>query len=161
MKSVREILDRRRQELTGRVVESSKINLLAETLQIRGVVSLLGIMSEYPLAGCHFSTGEDNNDDNDETGISFQWMNESQIISEALECYPGKLALKLGYIPIGMCEFGSGAYYYLQVEEKTTENPSLVRIFHDEIDSNNQLTENAIEVVAAKLSLILELAEIY
>jgi hypothetical protein len=161
MGTVRDILKSRRQELTGKVVESSGINSLAEKLQILNVSSVLSIMSDYPLAGCHFSIGEDNDDNNAEIGISFQWMNKDRILSEALECYPGKLALKLGYLPIGMCEFGSGDYYYLHIEDRTIENPPLVQIFHDEIDSNNQLTENAVKIISTKLSMILEAAEIY
>jgi hypothetical protein len=88
-------------------------------------------------------------------------MNLSQILSESLDCYPGKSALKFGYIPIGMCSMGSGDYYYLKIESETKEDPPLVRIFHDELDINYELTNNAVEIITHQLSLFLGSAEIY
>jgi hypothetical protein len=142
------------------------MNSLVENLKIPNIADFISILSEYQLAGCSFS----NIDDNDEKDISdneskieidFQWMDTSQILSEALYCYPGKIALNLGYIPIGMCVIGSGDYYYLKIDDNTREDPPLVRIFHDEIDDNMKLTKNAIKVVSPKLSTFLRSAEIY
>jgi hypothetical protein len=160
MKIVREILSNRSKELTGVVIDRGDISLLVQRLKIFDSSDVLSIMSEYSLAGCHFSTGGDDDDDSD-VGIDFQWMNLSQILSESLECYPGKSALKLGYIPIGMCSMGSGDYYYLKIEDDTKEDPPLVRIFHDKLDINYELTNNSVEVISHQLSLFLKSAEIY
>ena len=161
METVRRILSNRSKELTGITIDQSEINILVESLKLFDSTNILSIMSEYPLSGCYFSTVEDNEDEDSDVGIDFQWMNLSQILSESLDCYPGKSALKFGYIPIGMCSMGSGDYYYLKIEAETKEDPPLVRIFHDELDINYELTNNAVEVVTHQLSLFLESAEIY
>jgi hypothetical protein len=161
MKTIKEILNNRAKELTGRVMNLDDINSLIQGLKVFDCTDILRMMSEYPLAGCHFSTVEDNDDDDAAVGIDLQWMNLSQILSESLECYPGKSALKFGYIPIGMCSMGSGDYYYLKIEAETKEDPPLVRIFHDELDINYELTNNAVVIITNQLSLFLESAEIY
>jgi hypothetical protein len=161
METVRGILSNRSKELTGIKTDQNEINELVQSLKIFDSTNILSIMSEYPLSGCHFSTVEDNEDEDSDVGIDFQWMNLSQILSESLDCYPGKSALKFGYIPIGMCSMGSGDYYYLKIEAETKEDPPLVRIFHDELDINYELTNNAVEIVTHQLSLFLESAEIY
>jgi hypothetical protein len=166
MEIIKGILNSRIQELSGKAISKNEMNSLVENLKIPNIADVISILSEYQLAGCSFS----NIDDNDEKDISdneskieidFQWMDTSQILSEALDCYPGKIALNLGYIPIGMCVIGSGDYYYLKIDDNTREDPPLVRIFHDEIDDNMKLTKNAIKVVSPKLSTFLRSAEIY
>ena len=161
METVRKILSNRSKELTGIKVDRSEINILVESLKLFDSTNILSIMSEYSLSGCYFSTLADNEDEDSDVGIDFQWMNLSQILSESLDCYPGKSALKFGYIPIGMCSMGSGDYYYLKIEAETKEDPPLVRIFHDELDVDCELTSNAVEIVTHQLSLFLESAEIY
>lgn len=165
MEIINKVLDSRIQQLSGQLISRDEVNLLIEQLKIPNIINIISIFSEYPLAGCSFSTVDDDEKStiNDELTmeIDFQWMNTSQILSEALDCYPGKIALSLGYIPIGMCGIGSGDYYYLKIEDNTKEDPPLVQIFHHEINDNMKLTENAIKVVSSKLSTFLKSAEIY
>ena len=164
MEIIKEILNNRSQELSGKIIGRDEVGLLIEQLQIPNLIDILSILSEYPLCGCNFSTPEDTESmdyDESKIEIDFQWMDTSQILSEALDCYPGKVALKLGYIPIGMCVIGSGDYYFLKIENETRKDPPLVRIFHDELDDNMEFTKDAVKVVSARLSTFLQSAEIY
>ena len=91
MEIIKEILNNRSQELSGKIIGRDEVGLLIEQLQIPNLIDILSILSEYPLCGCNFSTPEDTESmdyDESKIEIDFQWMDTSQILSEALDCYP-------------------------------------------------------------------------
>jgi hypothetical protein len=158
METVQEILNNRVQDFNGDNCSEREVDYLIEALKLFESSQLLKMLFKYSLCGCNFSIEEDMSCDQME--IDFQWMNISQILSESMECYPGKVAVQFGYLPIGICSVGTGDYYYLKINNPVDNDPPLVRIFHDALDNNNELKIDCIEVVSNKLSAFLKLAEI-
>jgi hypothetical protein len=89
---------------------------------------LVTTLSQNPLAGVSFSLDATN--DESELGASLLWLTPAQIVSEATECEPGLSVVRLGFIPVGGCEEGSGDPYFLDMRAQS-QDPPLVRIPHD------------------------------
>ena len=77
-------------------------------------------------------------------GAELSIMTEAQCVDEATECYPGIIAIKTGFIPVAMCEAGSGDYYY--INKKDGNSGALYRIIHDAI-CDDELETDGIEKV--------------
>lgn len=94
----------------------------------RGVAleTYVDLLQSFPLCGAAFSLCEEH--DLSGYGAEVQWMNTTQMLSEALETYPGIVVSNIGYIPVGMCLSGSGDYYYLNAKAGDPSNPPLVRV---------------------------------
>src|SRR4051794_35384814 len=73
------------------------------------------VLQKHPLVGAQFSLRPEA--DLSGIGADVQGMDVEQMRSEAREAFPGKLAVPLGYFPIGMCLIGSGDPYFLRVSD--------------------------------------------
>ena len=114
------------------------------------------IMCNFNLSGACFELEED--DDLSETGVEMQWLTVEDIIIESFEAYPGLVAVRQGYLPIGQCLTGSGDPYFINVF--SGENPILVRIPHDSVDENT-FDQDCVEIISGKLSSFFEKAKQY
>ena len=150
-------IERKETQLTGVQASEEDINQLFERLPVRLVPSwLLSLLKRFPLAGVCFSLDEE--DDESELGTDLKWFTVSQMLEEALAVYPGKVVLKLGYLPIASCLAGSGDPYFLKLLNDN-DDPPLVRIPHD-LASDDDYPENEIEMVCESLSDFFKLADI-
>jgi Pretoxin HINT domain/A nuclease of the HNH/ENDO VII superfamily with conserved LHH len=152
---VRNVLSRRINDLNGRAINKQESKHMVQMFDSLLPKWFMNLLVDFPLTGCYFELPEDI--DRSEIGVDMQWMNPSQIISEATDAYPGKIALVLGYLPIGMCMVGTGDYYFIQF--KAIDLP-IVRIPHNAVKENHKLIEEKIELVCAKLVDFFETVEI-
>ncbi len=74
-------------------------------------------------------------------------FDESEILNEANEFYPGLAVKKDGYIPVANCLQGSGDPYFINVNDGA--NGCLYRIYHDAemIDDNSYNLDDAVNIV--------------
>jgi hypothetical protein len=152
--SVERVLESRRGELGGRAVARAEAEALAAGLTTKLPPLLAGWMIDYPLCGSDFSLDEEA--DESGLGVEMKWMTPAEMVGEAVEAYPGILAVPAGFVPVGMCLIGSGDPYFLA---GAGEDPPLVRIPH-EAAAGERLDLERIERVSAKLSDFLRRAEI-
>ncbi|WP_435248880.1 hypothetical protein ACMAZD_05785 [Vibrio sp. nBUS_14] len=145
-------------QLTGLKASEEDINQLVEQLP-DGLVpsSLLPLLKSFPLAGVCFSLDEE--DDESEFGADLKWFTVRQMLEEALEVYPGKGVLKLGYLPVASCLTGSGDPYFLKVLNDN-DDPPLVRIPHEFVSDDGEYPESEIELVCGSLSQFFNRTEI-
>ena len=153
--SIVQILLTRSHLMGGRIITISESNELIEIFNDTIPAWFIEILLKFPITECYFSLAEEL--DESELGVSMKSMSPKQIISEAIECYPGKAAKSLNYVPFGMCLEGSGDYYYIIF---LNNDASLVRIPHEAIDKNQELIEKDIEIVSSQLSEFFRLAEL-
>lgn len=153
--NIRSILSSRSDELNGRTIT------IAESEDLKKISSamipqwLIDILFDFPLIGCNFELSEDL--DISELGVGMQWMSVADTICESTEAYPGIAAVLVGYLPVGMCTYGSGDPYFLNT--KNIALP-LVRIPHTAIDKNGKLIEKDIELVCSNLADFFKAVEI-
>lgn len=119
---------------------------------------LMEALQNYPLSGVCFSLDED--DDESGLGADLKWFAADQMIEEALSAYPGKVVLKLGYLPVALCLAGSGDPYFLKMADSNLDDPVLVRIPHDLVAEDDSYPESEIEVVCNSLSRFFNLSQI-
>lgn len=137
--------------LNGRRMDLSAIAVLKEAFQLPQ--SYIEVLSRFAVVGTRLSLspGEDLSG----LGAEIQLMDETQIASEARECYPGITALKRGYVPFGICAEGSGDPYFLRIGDAV-----VVRIPHD-ATTEEELDESQIEVVALSFEDLVEKGAFY
>jgi hypothetical protein len=135
---------------SGRMIEDAELVRLNQGVAVPAVLAEL--LRSVPLIGVRFSLTED--DDQSGIGVELRWMTPDQILSEATEAYPGLVAVKRGYFPIGICLEGSGDPYFLRQADG-----AVVRIPHDAA-SETDLDEDAIEVVVESVDRLITLAEV-
>lgn len=107
-------------------------------------------IAKNEIISCDFEISED--DDLSELGADLRIMNIEQCISEATECYPGIAAVKESYVPVAMCNIGSGDYYYIKSTEG--ENGALYRIYHDAV-KDEHIEHDGIEKVLENYASLL------
>jgi hypothetical protein len=110
--------------------------------------ALLDLLQNYPIVGVEVSIGED--DDESGMGAEMRIMDDSEVLSEAFETYPGLVAVPLGYMPFAICLEGSGDPYFIR-----SSDGAVVRIPHDAVDED-ELDESSIELVAPSLDDLFE-----
>lgn len=108
------------------------------------------VLRSFRLCGVPFVLAEDQ--DLSGVGVELQWLTPNQIISEALDMYPGIIVTKMGFIPVGMCLMGSGNYYYIDAKSSDPLDPPLVRIPYDGVTSTTTYAEEMIEPVSKSLT---------
>ena len=109
---------------------------------------LMAILREHPLAGVGFSLSTD--DDESGIGAEVRWLTPEQMVSENVECEPGRSVLSYGFLAIGACAEGSGDPYFLDLSNPS-DDPPLVRIPHDYAVSA-PYPRDKIEVVTSSMS---------
>ena len=146
---VADILKQRRAELRGVILSDTDASLLD------GVCPawLLDAWRSAPLTGARMYV--DDRDDPTGIGVSMQWMNATELLSELNEASPGREAKREGFLPVGKCLEGSGDPYFLS---GTGEDPPLVRIPHTAA-RGGALNRTAVETVAPSLSQFLRMAK--
>lgn len=145
--------------LTGSKITKSEAYDLAKNLSPELLPAwLMEALQNYPLSGACFSLDEDN--DESGLGADLKWFSVDQMIEEALSAYPGKVVLKLGYLPVAACLAGSGDPYFLKMKDSNLGDPVLVRIPHDLVAEDDSYPESEIEVVCISLSSFFNLSEI-
>ncbi len=143
--------------LTGRRItpdERARFGELFREIDNSGWIG--DMMARCKLAGTTFVL--DKQVDLSGLGTEMIWMTLDQMVDEANATYPGIVALKLGFLPVGNCAIGSGDPYFLNV--KDGPDPPVVRIRHDAVLDENALDEESIELVSHSLSAFLQEAQI-
>ena len=153
--SVEQVLEERKAELTGHRIDADEAALLAAGVATPLPPRLTRWMLDYKLCGTEFALGEDEEESG--LGVEMQWLTPAQMVSEAVDAYPGILAVPAGYLPVGMCLTGSGDPYVLA---GAGDDPPLVRIPHEAAAGAERLDLARIERVAERLSDFLRAAEI-
>jgi len=89
-------------------------------------------------------------------GVYMRWLNAEEMLSEAVDVYPGIVAIARGYFPIGMCLQGSGDPYFFRQSDG-----AVVRIPHEAAsESPLGLDEDAIKKVADSVEQLVSLADL-
>jgi hypothetical protein len=80
-------------------------------------------------------------------GGDLKLFDESEILEEANEFYPGVAVIKDGFIPVASCLQGSGDPYFININDGI--NGCLYRIYHDAemIDDNSYDLDDAVNIV--------------
>ena len=116
-----EILNSRKNSLTGRVYTEEEILLLATSFKnLPFIKEFLNIFSNYNIISQVFTLSEDQ--DFSRMGIDMECMDAKSQIEEAFEAYPGILLTDHGYFAIGSCLLGSGDPYFLKLGENDKWN---------------------------------------
>ncbi|MEM6816989.1 MAG: hypothetical protein AAF600_21795 [Bacteroidota bacterium] len=131
--------------LKGRKINSAEL-FKVESSWTSYPAELLSILKRHAVIGQTFSMPEDV--DLSEMGVELKWMNIEEQLEESLEYYPGKVALKKGFLPIGKCLSGSGDPYFLKIDELV----ELYRVPHDSV-RDDELDSNLIEHVGSLVTL--------
>jgi len=156
--NIRFALDTIRGQLSGLKLSNEEYNFLITHLSpILLPDWFIKMLLDYPLIGVNFTLSEIL--DESDLGVDMEWLSPKQMVEEALEFYPGIVAIQLGYLPIGSCLIGSGDPYFLKMT-LDNDDPSLVRIPHDILDENEKIDESEIEQVCFSLSHFFESCQI-
>src|SRR5688500_4058060 len=108
----------------------------------------LDLLQNYPIVGIELSLSEDDAESG--MGAEMRIMDDSEVLSEAFETYPGRVAVPLGYVPFAICLEGSGDPYFIR-----SSDGAVVRIPHDAVEED-ELEESSIEVIAPALDDLFE-----
>jgi hypothetical protein len=137
--------------LTGRSISNDEKNMLIKEFGTNLIsVELIEMLSNYKIVEHIFSIPEDR--DPSGIGVDMKWLSPRQQVEEAYEYYPGILAIKDGYLPVGMCLMGSGDPYFLKSKD---QKYILVRIPHDAIYEET-LDTDSIEFICELTELFVE-----
>lgn len=143
-------------KLEGRLISQDENDLLVKALDKNILPQwYLNLLMKFRLVGTEFSLSEEK--DISEMGVELKWLTPEQTINEAKETYPGILACKNGYLPVGMCLEGSGDPYFLEIVGNN--NPKLVRIIHDSC-TDDDFTSCEVEIVSNCLSDFFQFSKI-
>lgn len=155
--SVEEVLKRREGDLRGRIITSPEIAELNARIGRELLPDyLVDWLLSYPLTGTELYLSEE--EDESGLGVDMKWLTPAQMISEAIEAYPGIAAGPLGYLPVGMCLSGSGDPYFLKIG--AGDDPPVVRIPHEAVNMDDSLNLEMIERASPRLSDFLRKAKI-
>lgn len=146
--SIATVLTKRKDDLRGRVMTCDEETLLRRSIPHLIDEWLISLMRGFRLIGTTFRL--DEKDDSSGLGVNMRWLAPVQIVSESTEAYPGILAGRIGYIPIGMCLWGSGDSYFIQ--SGLGVDPPLVRIPHDLVNVEQGVLSGSVEIVTTTLS---------
>lgn len=113
---------------------------------------LLISFSDSSIINCTCSLTEF--EDNSGLGVEMKWMSAEEQIDEAQNFYPGIVAIKKKFYPIGECLSGSGDPYFVKFDGNQW---MVYRIPHNAI-VNNELEIQQIEYVCQLDFLISKLA---
>jgi hypothetical protein len=137
--------------LLGTRATDDDVHLLKSRLPSRLTPDwLMALLRGHALAGVGFSLSADH----DESGIGAEviWLTPEQMVSESVECEPGRSVLSYGFLAIGACAEGSGDPYFLNLSNPS-DDPPLVRIPHDYAVSVSY-PRDKIEIVTSNLSAL-------
>lgn len=130
-------------ELGGGSLTESDVSVLEDSLGLRIPAGVVRELLAYPLAGLALVL--DETADHSGLGAEIRWMTVEEIIDEAKNAYPGIVAIRFGYMPVGMCLEGSGDPYFIRLKDG-----ALVRIPHDAVEGR-ELCLSRVELVASSL----------
>ena len=135
--------DSKKKFLRGNVLHPNESQLLFEKFEeFDGIKDLIRFLMLYGVIGHIFSIDESN--DSSGFGVEMEWLQVDDIIEEGYEFYPGILAVKKGFLPIGKCLEGSGDPYFLKKEENVF---SVYRIPHEQ--NSKELDIHSVEKVGS------------
>ncbi len=153
MENIESILSRRPDLAAGAVITPRQAQELARLGAPDWLVALYSahglVGSEVEISPEHDPTG---------LGVEMKFLDPESIAQEALELMPGIAAGRRGYFPIGECMAGSGDPYFLKTGA-TVEQSRVVRIPHESVNVNQELNEEAVEIVSESLNEFLSLHE--
>lgn len=115
-------------------------------------------IEENDLAGKDFTIPE-SVDLSELDGGSLKIFNESEILNEANDFYPGLAVKQFGFIPVAGCLYGSGDPYFININDR--KNGPLYRVYHDaEMDEEDIYDmEEAINIVLNNYTELLKYAD--
>jgi hypothetical protein len=127
MQDICTTFEQRKDLFSGRIASNSELRLLEELFSdFTVLVDLQMILSKYKIIGQEFDLGA--GEDASEMGINMQWITPNDMVEEAFNFYPGIIAVKHQFIPIGTCMSGSGDPYFLR---KESNSYNIYRVLHD------------------------------
>ena len=145
--SIEKSILKRIELLSGNPISQSEFDSLRDKFSENNLTDeIFKLMHKYPLASSFFALSDEY--DLSEMGVEMKWMDAAEILSEAFDAYPGKLAVDLGYITIGNCMEGSGDPYFVKYCDGKVK---LYRIPHDEAIVGERFVESAVELVSDDL----------
>ena len=144
---VMKALAKRNDRLIGRKIRKKEANRLREVLGTLVPEWFVEMQQVYPLIGCYMTLSKKK--DQSGEGVAMDWMEPDQIIGETLEMQPGVAAAKAGYLPVGILQ-GLSDPYFLQT--RGGDDPPLVRISHEAVDSEGSLVGSGVAIVCDRLS---------
>ena len=149
MESLNYQLERVKDSLRGRTMTDEEVLLVREQFE-KAVFpdALIDILGRYNIIDHQFSLTEEQ--DLSGFGVEMRWLTPKSQIEEAYDYYPGILAIKEKYLPIGSCLLGSGDPYFLKMEENEWD---IVRIPHDSVNED-ELDYDSLEIIGTMSSLL-------
>lgn len=112
---------------------------------------LAELMTRFPLSNTIFSISD--SDDESGLGVEMRWLSATAIVDEATNAYPGIVAARHLYLPIGECLAGTGDPYFIRGGGDTSP---VFRIPHAAVRGED-LDLSAIERVAPSIERFFEL----
>ncbi len=136
----------------GKTLSVDEVRRIEQRIGLKLPAGIVEVLTTRPLVGLNLVL--DESADESGLGADFRWMTGSQILSEAMDAYPGIVATRKGFLPIGVCLEGSGDPYFLRVADG-----AIVRIPHDAA-TENSLDLSRVELVASSVDMLMERATI-
>ncbi|MEQ9168892.1 MAG: hypothetical protein RLO12_21720 [Fulvivirga sp.] len=138
--------------LRGRIASVDEVEELKRKFKDLYPSYLINVILKSRVIGESFSLSYEY--DQSEMGVELEWMTPKSQIEECFSNYPGISALKLGFIPVGICLEGSGDPYFINTNDK---EPKLYRVPHDSVVEDS-ISIDQIEYVCELKNLIKHLA---
>jgi hypothetical protein len=110
------------------------------------------LFCEHALVGLELGRHEPDDDDI----IWLEWSAPAGLISESIDCFPGRAILSQGYINVASCSHGSGDPYFVALS--AGPDPPLYQIDHEAGDEAEAILSYGLELVAPSLSQFFEAA---
>lgn len=143
MRKLKNILERNYNKLTGRKASFQEQSLLKSSFsKFKTISELNETLIHFPIIDQVFEIKA--NDDRSGFGVEMRFFSPSEQVEEAFEFYPGIVALKKGFLPLGSCLKGSGDPYFLTIKNDVFD---IFRIPHDSVDGNGSLIIDCLEYV--------------
>ena len=173
MQAIYEALGSRAGEITGNRATSEEVAQLASRLEGPEFATLLRIFRDFPVCGMGvaFTLDSDKNaappaDESDseieydsEYDHEFDWLSAAQVLDEIDNALAGPVALRAGFVPIGMCAMG-GDGYFLRILTPQKAPVGLYRVYYDWYDADRGVLvmPDAVNLVSSSFDQALRVA---
>ena len=132
----------------GRIITKEEVEILKSAFGLMIPLNLLDLLMHKMIIGSKFKLLEQ--EDKSGLGVNMQWLTPQEQIEESFQFYPGMIAIKKGYIPIGKCLYGSGDPYFI----KQNTLFKVYRVPHDCV-VDNKMNELQVEYICTLDELIM------
>ena len=136
------VLEKRKTDFRGGFIKQNEVALLIDAFKyVLYSFEIINTLLPYSIIGQKFILSKDI--DKSKYGVDMEWLSPQDQIDEAFDFYPGIVAVKNNFLPVGSCCAGSGNPYFIR---RQGDEWCVYRILHDMI-TDESLAEGGIEYI--------------